>query len=281
MRGPCKLARAVELGPLKCQALNSPRAHIQRELSRAGEFLGQARSYAVERSVKIGDRLGVRTSEVRHLSASRREDLAKVLSRGRQHSGATAARLQTLVSELGRLYTTGCDHFRDARWQARERSAQTAARVRAFFAEHRRISAAGAVALLLALALVGTAAAVLSAGRNANVVAVNYTDRYVTVTTPGGTTTSVVTLTTRAKPKTVRARAKPRVVTVKQTRARRRVVTGPGGASTIFESVAVPGPSNTKTVTGPTKTVTVTGPTQTVTEVVTSEITVTETVKKH
>jgi hypothetical protein len=76
---------------------------------------------------------------------------------------------------------------------------------------------------------------------------------------------------------TVRRPGKPKVVTVE--RARRRVVKGPGGVSTIFESVAGP----TKTVAGPTKTMTVTGPSNTVTQLVTETVTtvVTVTRKKH
>jgi hypothetical protein len=73
---------------------------------------------------------------------------------------------------------------------------------------------------------------------------------------------------------TVITPGKKRRVTVE--RVRTRVVKRPGGTSTRFESVAVPGPSQTKTVTGPTKTVT--GPTKTVTETVTTVLTVTETV---
>jgi hypothetical protein len=80
------------------------------------------------------------------------------------------------------------------------------------------------------------------------------------------TQTHVVTVTTPGKKK---------LVTVERTRVQRRVVKRPGEVSTVLESVSVPGPSHTKTVTGPTKTVT-----QVVTEVVTSVLTVTETVKK-
>jgi hypothetical protein len=78
---------------------------------------------------------------------------------------------------------------------------------------------------------------------------------------------------------TVRRPGKPKVVTVERPRARRRVVKGPGGVSTIFESVAGP----TKTVAGPTKTMTVTGPSNTVTQVVTETVVtvVTVTRKKH
>jgi hypothetical protein len=99
---------------------------------------------------------------------------------------------------------------------------------------------------------------------------------------------------TRTYVATVTKPGKKELVTVERTRVRRRVVKRPGGVSTVLESVAVPGSSQTKTVAGPTKTVTVTGPTKTltvtgpsetvtqvVTEVVTSEVTVTETVPKH
>jgi hypothetical protein len=80
--------------------------------------------------------------------------------------------------------------------------------------------------------------------------------------------THLVTVTTPAKKKRV---------TVE--RVRTRVVKRPGGTSTLFESVAVPGASQTRTVTGPTKTVTVAGPTETITETVTTVLTVTETVE--
>jgi hypothetical protein len=80
------------------------------------------------------------------------------------------------------------------------------------------------------------------------------------------TQTRVITVTTPGKKK---------LVTVERTRVQRRVVKRPGDVSTVLESVPVPGPSQTKTVTGPIKTVT-----QVVTETVTSVLTVTETVKK-
>jgi hypothetical protein len=96
-------------------------------------------------------------------------------------------------------------------------------------------------------------------------------DADVTVATMGSqdqsgevvTQTDTVTVTTPGKKKRV---------TVERTRVRTRVVKGPGGTSTLFESVAVPGASQTKTVTGPTKTVTVTGPTKTVTQAVTETV---------
>jgi hypothetical protein len=81
--------------------------------------------------------------------------------------------------------------------------------------------------------------------------------------------THLVTVTTPGKKKRV---------TVE--RVRTRVVKRPGGTSTLFESVAVPGASQTTTVTGPTKTVTVAGPTETITETVTTVLTVTETVEE-
>jgi hypothetical protein len=81
------------------------------------------------------------------------------------------------------------------------------------------------------------------------------------------TETHLVTVTTAGKKKRV---------TVE--RLRTRVVKKPGGTSTLFESVVVPGASQTKTVTGPTKTVT--GPTETITETVTTVLTVTETVEE-
>jgi hypothetical protein len=148
-------------------------------------------------------------------------------------------------------------------------------RFHAFRVEHGRASGAAAIGLLLGLALAGIGAALLAEHGNADVVGINYTSRYVTVTGRGGTETYAVTVTTPGKRKLVR---------VEHTRVRRRVVRGPAGVSTVRESVAVPGPGQTKTVAGPTKTITVTGPSQTVTqlvtEVVTSVLTVTETVPK-
>jgi hypothetical protein len=75
---------------------------------------------------------------------------------------------------------------------------------------------------------------------------------------------------------TVRRPGKPKVVTVERQSAGRRIVKGPGGVSTIFESVR--NPPETKTVAGPTKTVTVTGPTNTVTQIVTETVTTVVTV---
>jgi hypothetical protein len=167
------------------------------------------------------------------------------------------------------------EHLAYARWHVRESSSELGERLRAFRAEHGRASSAAAIGLLSGLALAGIGAALLAEGGNADVIGVNYTSRYVTVTGRGGTETYEVTVTTPGKRKLVR---------VERTRVRRRVVAGPGGVSTVFESVAVPGQSQTKTVAGPTKTMTVTGPSQTVTqavtEVVTSVVTVTETVPK-
>jgi hypothetical protein len=140
--------------------------------------------------------------------------------------------------------------------------------LRAFRAEHGNVYGAAALGFLLGLCLAGTGAAVLvgMVSRSTGTIT-NYSEHVFgteTVTRPG----------------------KGKLVRVVHTVDRRRVVRGPGGVSTLLESVAIPSPSQAKTVAGATKTVTVTGPgqtvtqavTQIVTEVVTSEVTVTETV---
>jgi hypothetical protein len=127
-------------------------------------------------------------------------------------------------------------------------------------------------------------AAVGAAGGRADVVRVNYTGgyvtvtglAYVTVTTSTGVETRATTVTQRAK----------RIV-------RTRVIRGPEGLSTVREEIQVAGPvqqlpGETKTVTvkvqGQTKTVTVQSPPQTVTDVVTEtqivEVPVTVTVQE-
>lgn len=143
-------------------------------------------------------------------------------------------------------------------------------RVRAFRAEHGHVYGAAALGLLLGLCLAGTGAAVL-------VGMVSRPTRTITNYSEHVLGTETLTVTRPGKGKLAR---------VERTVVRRRVVRGPGGVSTLLELVAVPGPSQTKTVAGATKTVMVTGPgqtvtqavTQIVTEVVTSEVTVTETV---
>jgi hypothetical protein len=165
--------------------------------------------------------------------------------------------------------------------RARERLAEPASkmqeRVRAFRAGHAHVYGAATLGLLLALGVVGAGAAVLvGMVSRPNPTMTNYNEHYVLVTGPNGTKTLTVTRPGKGKRVPV------------ETVVRRRVVRGPGGVSTLFESVAVPGPSQTETVAGGTKTVIVTGPgqtvtqvvTQIVTEVVTSEVTVTETVNK-
>jgi hypothetical protein len=134
-------------------------------------------------------------------------------------------------------------------------------------AEHGWRSGLAGVALLLCLGAGGVIAAVLAAGGRADVVGVNYTGgyvtvtglAYVTVTTSTGVETRATTVTERAK----------RIV-------RKRVIRGPEGLSTVREEIQVAGPvqqlpGETKTVKvqGPTKTVTVQSPPQTVTDVVT------------
>jgi hypothetical protein len=91
---------------------------------------------------------------------------------------------------------------------------------------------------------------------------------------PAPNGTDVVT-ETKTHMVTVKRPGKRDVVTVERTRVRKRVVKGPGGVSTVFESA---GPGETKTVSGPTKTVTVTGPSHTVTQVLTETVTTVVTV---
>jgi hypothetical protein len=129
------------------------------------------------------------------------------------------------------------------------------------------------LALLLALALAGTGAAVLAAGDNADAVLVDYTIRSVTVTTPARTQTYEVIRTQRVP------------ITDKGTRGRRstvrtRTVTGPDSVTTLRDVSVLPGqieqlPGQTTTVVGPSNTVTVAGPGQTVTQVLTEAVTVT------
>jgi hypothetical protein len=155
----------------------------------------------------------------------------------------------------------------------RGRLAEWAGRMRVLRAEHRGLSTAAMVGLLLALALAGTGVGVLAAGDRANAVAVNYTVRSVTVTTPAGTQTYEVMRTQEVTITEKRKRGNRSTV-------RTRTVTGPESVTTLREVDVLPGqvqqlPGQTTTVKGPTNTVTVKGPGQTVTQVVTEEVTVT------
>jgi len=181
--------------------------------------------------------------------------------------------MQALPGERRRIASAVRERFAAVRWQARQRSAEWGQRLQAFRADHRKVSIAVIVGVLLALALAGAAAAMLGAGRNADVVAVDYVSRYVTVTGPNGSQaqTDETTLNEDGQ--------------VTRTVVRTRVVTGSGRLTTLREIIPVAGPAGgTKTVAGPTKTVTVAGPgqtvTQTETQVVTEVVTVTVTVKK-
>jgi hypothetical protein len=221
--------------------LLSPRAEIQRALERTRKLLADGRLYAQ--------------------------------ARGRWHPRELLSHFAQRLREPS--LDSARERLAEARWHAEQSSSELGSRLRAFRAEHGRASSAAAIGLLLGLALTGIGAAVLAEGGSADVIGVNYTSRYVTVTGRGATETYAVTVTTPGKRKVVR---------VQRPRVRRRVVTGPGRVSTVRESVAVPGPGQTKTVAGPTKTITVTGASQTVTQVVTevvmSVLTVTETVPK-
>jgi hypothetical protein len=140
-------------------------------------------------------------------------------------------------------------------------------------AEHRGLSTAALVSLLLALALAGTGVGVLAAGDRADAVAVNYTVRSVTVTTPAGTQTYKVM---RTQEVTITEKGKR----ANRSTVRTRTVTGPESVTTLRQVDVLPGqiqqlPGQTTTIAGQANTVTVRGPGQTVTQVVTEVVTVT------
>jgi hypothetical protein len=204
------------------------------------------------------------------LVARLRETLTPLSERAQATSSEFGARLRV---DAGRIAAAAAAATSEARWRVGQMSAEAGARLRALRAEHHRGAGIAGVALLVCLGAGGVIAAVAAAGGNADVVAVNYTSRYVTVTgsnyltvtTPTGVETRATTVTERGK----------RVV-------RTRVVRRPEGLVTLREEVNVAGPVQqvpgpTKTVTGPTKTVTVTGPGETVTQIVTEVVTVTVT----
>jgi hypothetical protein len=198
------------LGALSCRSLLLPGVQLQRKLAGARERCADALWRAGRRSSEWGRRL-------RALSAER-----------------------WAASSLERVAAVW--------WLARQRSVDWVRRLRAFRADHRNISAAVLVGVFLVVALGGTGAAFLAASGNADVVAVNYVGRYVTVTGPGATQTYRVIETHN---KTVTEKTRGRTI------VRRRVVKGPGGLTTLRELVPVAGPGETVTVAGPTKTVTV------------------------
>jgi len=178
------------------------------------------------------------------------------------------ARLDESASRIG---VAAAGAFATLRWRVGYASVHAGRRLRALQAEHGRVSGLAGLALLLCLGTGGVVAAVFAAGGRADVVGVNYTGGYVTVTglvtvtTPTGVETRATTVTERGK----------RIV-------RTRVIRGPEGLRTVREEIQVAGPvqqlpGETKTVKvqGPTKTVTVQSPPQTVTEVVTETVTTT------
>jgi hypothetical protein len=247
--------------------LLSSRVEIQRTIARAYERLAEARGRARESSADLGTRFQAFRADHGGLTTAARERLAGARGRARESSAELGTRLQAFRADHGRLSIAAGERFAEARWRARERSAELRTRLQAFRAEHGRASSAAAVGLLLGLTLAGIGAAVLAEGGNADIVGVNYTSRYVTVTGPGGTQTYPVTVTTEGGQRKVVRRV-----------VRTHVVTGPGGVSTVREAFVVPGPiqvepGRTNTVAGPTKTVTVTGPGQTVTQVLTQTVT--------
>jgi hypothetical protein len=149
-------------------------------------------------------------------------------------------------------------------WQVRKSAVDLAEGARLFRAQHRRASTVAMLCLLLSLALAGTGAAFLTDRGTA--AEAGYSTGYITVTGPGGTRTLAVTLTDKAKPRTVL-----------------RVVHGPGGVTTLRDTVSVDGPlqvlpGQTITAKGEVKTVTVKGPSVTVTQTETQVVTETVTV---
>jgi hypothetical protein len=252
--------------------LLSPGAEIQRSLARTRKRLAEGYAHA-EARWHAWELLSQFAQRIRPSLDSARERLAFARWHVRESSSELGERLRAFRAEHGGVSTAARKQLAYALWHSRARSSELVMRLQAFRAEHGRASSAAGIGLLLGLALAGIGAAALADNRTPDVINANYASRYVTVTDRGGTERYAVTVTTPGKRKLVR---------VERTRVRRRVVTGPGGVSTVVESVAVPGQSQTKTVAGPTKTVT--GPSQTVTqavtEVVTSVVTVTETVPK-
>jgi hypothetical protein len=202
-------------------------------------------------------------------STAMRQRLDTARTQARQGFSDAGRLLSPFVAEGARVSTAARGRVANAYWYARQRSWDLAGRLAAFLAGHRRVSIAAVIGVLLALALAGTGAALLATTRSADVVGVNYTTRFVTVTGPSGTQTYEVTQTYET---TVTQSGRKRTV------VRTRVVKGPGGMTTLREAVAVPGPvqhmpGEIRTVAGPTKTVTVAGPGQTVTQIqVTTEI---------
>jgi hypothetical protein len=250
--------------------LPSSRIDIQRTLVRAREYLAYARWHVRVSSSQLGQRLRAFKAEQRLVSTAARERLAYASWHVRESSSQLRHRLRAFSAEHRLVSTAARERLAYARWYVREISSQLGERLRAFRAGHRRASAVAALGLLLGLGLAGTGAAFLADDRTPDVINANYASRYVTVTGPGGgTRTYAVTVTKGSK----------------QTVVRTHVVTGPGGVSTLRDTVAIPGPTqlapgHTSTVAGPTKTVTVTGSGQTVTETDTQTVTeaVTETV---
>jgi hypothetical protein len=174
------------------------------------------------------------------------------------------------------------ERFADVRWRVKDSAAERAERFRA---RSNELRAAGPprerlamLCLLLGLALAGTGAAFLADNGSSATRTGNSTD-YITVTGAGGTRTYAVTVTSKGNKQTIV-----------------RVVHGPGGVTTLRDTVSVGGPvqvlpGQTITQPGPVKTVTVTGPpvtvtqteTQVTTETVTvvNEVTVTESIPSH
>jgi hypothetical protein len=181
--------------------------------------------------------------------------------------------------EINRMVMRARQRLADAlrsmpdRVDARGRLSVWGRRVQALRAGRRGFSTAAMLALLLALALAGTGAAVLAAGDNADAVLVDYTIRSVTVTTPARTQTYEVIRTQRVP---INDKGKPG----RRSTVRTRTVTGQDSVTTLRDVSVLPGqveqlPGQTTTVVGPSNTVTVAGPGQTVTQVLTEAVTVT------
>jgi hypothetical protein len=187
--------------------------------------------------------------------------------------------------EIKRIVVRGRGRLAEAlsrarnRIDARGRLAEWAGRMQVLRAEHPGFSTAATVSLLLVLALAGTGVGVLAAGDRADAVAVNYTMRSVTVTTPAGTLTYEV-MRTQEVTITEKRKGANRSTRANRSTVRTRTVTGPESVTTLRQVDVLPGqfeqlPGQTTTIAGPGNTVTVRGPGQTVTQVVTDVVTVT------
>lgn len=247
---------------------------IQRTLAAAALWVG-------ETSSELRKALGVALVAiwvvfVRARSAAG-ERFADVRWRVKDSAAERAERFRARSNEL-RAAGPPRERLALAWWQVRKSALDLAEGARLFRLQHRRAATVAMLCLLLGLALAGTGAAFLADNGSSATRTGNSTD-YITVTGAGGTRTYAVTVTSKGNKQTIV-----------------RVVHGPGGVTTLRDTVSVGGPiqvlpGQTITQPGPVKTVTVTGPpvtvtqteTQVTTETVTvvNEVTVTESIPSH